>query len=370
MDKTIITDIESSNMSPLAILCHGRGGNAELFIYAYQAFRDKKHLSLAEKIAFNILEFHKKHGYYLTGYTAKSDKPREDRSLFMGIAGVGYFLLRLTAPDQVPSILAPVMNNCINPGKSVSKSDYPFITISLPDMQRRLLQKDFERTLLISGKILPQNLNTFLNEHQLSDDKSQSLVKSFQSFIEKAVPSLPPDENEILKDIFQLELEKQQMDENVISHSRLSIKEKVLVEQAATFIEMDNDAFRKLSFHIDEDVRLATPDWNWNESNRDHWISNLYKEKGEEEEEFLPTLFKATPLKTMEFPLSPFSYTILYEFQEANPVEQVIRSVLEAFESLTPEQEKMLKEKIIKQIKEALSAGILIGPTSGGERAF
>jgi len=50
----------------------------------------------------------------------------------------------------------------------------------------------------------------------------------------------------------------------------------------------------------------------------------------------------------------------LYEFQEPNPVNRVIQAVLEAFESLTPEQEEMLKEKIIQQIKEALLAGILI----------
>jgi hypothetical protein len=66
----------------------------------------------------------------------------------------------------------------------------------------------------------------------------------------------------------------------------------------------------------------------------------------------------------METRLSPFTYTILYEFQESNPVERVIRAVLDAFESLTPEEEEMLKEKIIQQIKEALLAGILIEHSS------
>ena len=62
----------------------------------------------------------------------------------------------------------------------------------------------------------------------------------------------------------------------------------------------------------------------------------------------------------IESELSPFSYTIFVEFYEPNPVHHVIRATIEAFESLTPEEEEMLKGQIIKQIKQALSAGILV----------
>lgn len=359
VDKTVLTDIESSTPGPLFILCHGGGGNAELFIYAYQTLGDKKYLSLAEKIAGNALAYHEKHNQYLPGYRASG--AGEDRSLFMGSAGVGYFLLRLADPFHVPSILAPGIDVNLKPGELSSASHFPFIDISLPDLQKRLLEKDFKRTILIAEKIVPGKLKAFLTGHQLdSDDNGFSLVKSFVGFIEKVMPALPAKKKDVLSEVFELEKGKRRMDESIKSHSLLSIKEKILAQQAEKIIETDNEAFKKLIFRLEEDVRLAVTDYDWHESNREQWAANPDREKGQEEEELWPFLLKPTPLGIMETRLSPFSYTILYEFQESNPVEQVIQAVLAAFESLTPEQEEMLKEKIIQQIKEALLAGILI----------
>lgn len=359
VDKTILTDIESSNPDPLFILCHGSGGNAELFICAYQFLRDKKYLSLAEKIAGNTLTYHEKHNHYLPGYRASDAK--EDRSLFMGNAGIGYFLLRLANPLHVPSILAPTIDVNLTPGELVSASHYPFINISLPNLQKRLLEKDFKRSILISEKIIPEKLKVFFTGHQLdSDDTGFSLIKSFVGFIEKVILALPVKKKNVLSDVFVLEKEKRLMDEKIKSHCLLGIKEKVLAQQSEKIIEMDNEAFEKLIFRLEENVRLAVTDYDWFESNREQWAANLEREKGQEEEELWPVLLKPTPLGIVETRLSPFSYTILYEFQESNPVDRVIRVVVEAFESLTPEQEAMLKEKIIQQIKETLLAGILI----------
>jgi hypothetical protein len=365
VDKTILTDIKSPKPNPLFILCHGSGGNADLFIYAYQILRDKKYLSMAEKIAVNALAYHEKHNHYLAGYSAPGTM--EDRSLFMGNAGIGYFLLRAAAPLHVSSILAPAIDVTLNPGEFASASHYPFIYISLPDLQRRLLQKDFKRTILISGEIMPEKLNAFLTGHQLeSDDTGCSLVKSFAGFIKNTMPALPAKKKDVLSDVFELEWGKRQMDEEIKSHSLLSIKEKVMAQQAEKIIETDSETFKKLVFRLEEDVRLAAADWDWNEANREQWAANLDREKGQEEEDFQPILLKPTPMGIKETRLSPFSYTILYEFQESNPVGGVIRAVIAAFESLTPEQEEMLKEKISQQIKEALLAGILIQDKSRG----
>jgi len=360
VDKTILTDIESSNPKPSFILCHGSGGNAELFLYAYQILGDKKYLTLAEKIAHNTLAYHEKHNHYLSGFRV-TGAAGEDRSLFMGNAGVGYSLLRLADPLHVPSILVPAIDVTLDRGKLASASHYPFINISLPDLQRRLLQKDFKRTIFVSEEIMPEKLNAFLTGHQLeSEDTSYSLVKDFVGFIEKAMPELLAGKKDVLADVFVLEKEKRLMDEKIKSYSWLSIKEKNLAQQAEKIIEADNETFKKLIFRLEEDVRLAATDWDWNESNREQWLSNLEREKGEEDEDIKPMILKSTPLGIMETPLSLFSYTILYEFQEPNPVEGVMQPVLDAFESLTPEEEEMLKEKIIQQVKEALLAGILI----------
>jgi hypothetical protein len=358
VDKTILTDIETANPNPLFILCHGSGGNAELFLYAYQIFGDDKYLSLAEKIALKALAYHEKHDHYLSGY--KSPDAREDRSLFMGNAGIGYFLLRVADPLHVPSILVPAIDATLNPGESASLSHYPLIDISLPDLQKRLLQKDFKRTLLVSEEIMPEKLKAFFTGLRPdSDETGFSLVKSFVEYIEKAMAALSAKKKDVLSDVFELEKEKRRMDEKIKSYSLLDIKEKILAQQAEK-IETGSEAFKKLIFRLEEDIRLGATDWNWYDSNREEWASNLDREKGQEEEELWPVLLKPTPLGIIESPLSLFSYTIFYEFQESKPVEGVIRAVLESFESLTPGQEEMLKEKIIQQVKEALLAGILV----------
>lgn len=359
VEKTILTDIDSENPYPPFILCHGGGGSAELFLSAYQLFKDEKYFRLAKKIAVNALAFQKKHNHYLSGYKVK-DKI-EDTSLFMGNAGIGYFLLRMIDPLHVPSILAPIISSSLSPGESGSLSRYPSISLSWPDLQGRLLQKDFKRTFWVSREIMPRKLQSFLNENQSSrDDINFSPVKSFTAFIQKVSSGLPPKENAVLSDVFELELEKQQMDEKIKSHSLLNIKEKVLSQQAKKIVETDNRDFTKLTFQLEADVKLTATEWDWHDSHPEKWKPNLRQEKKQQDEEFQPILLQPTPLGIKEAQLSPFSYIIFYEFQEPKSVELVIRATFDAFESMTPQQEEMLKEKILLQIKEALLAGILI----------
>ncbi len=55
-----------------------------------------------------------------------------------------------------------------------------------------------------------------------------------------------------------------------------------------------------------------------------------------------------------------FVYAVLSAFQEGSQVKEVIREVLQLFEDLAAEEEKSIKEKIIKQIKFGVKAGLLM----------
>ncbi|UCH96033.1 MAG: hypothetical protein JSV88_04065, partial [Candidatus Aminicenantes bacterium] len=325
VEKSLSTDIQSQQSEPAFILCHGSGGNAELFLYAHQIFGEEKYLSMAETIARKALDYHKKNNLYLSGFGFAGKK--EDRSLFMGNAGIGYFLLRLLEPFHVPSVLVPTIDKTLRPGESASLSLYPYISISLADLQKQLFQKDFKRTLWVSAKIMSQKLNAFLHGSQLdSNDTGVSFIKSFVGFIEASIPSLPAKEKEILADVFDLELKKRQMDEKIISHSMQSMKEKILRQKGKEIVEEHNRDFVKLTFGLEPEVRLVTPRWNWDASDREKWISNLDRETGQEDEDFWPVLLSPTPLGIAETQLSLFSYTILSEFQEPGPVEKVIQA--------------------------------------------
>jgi len=351
VEKTTATDIERENPVPSFILCHGGGGNAEIFLEAYRIFKDKKYLALAEKVAQQALDFHKKNNRYICGYRAAKTE-EEDTSLFMGNSGIGYFYLRVLAPHDVPSILIPTLNS---KARGDSCDAYPTLTLSLPDTGRELLKKYFQRTLVMAEKFLPRELEAFLDTAPSEFEKTP-LKDAFTDFIEKNLSALPPKEQTCLNDVFILEREKVKIDDAVQGHSRLEIKRKVLSEKAEEFNALDNEAFLKLKFTLEPDTRIATTDWDWGFSNQEGWLNNINLEA-----DIYPLLIKPGPYQVMEEPLSPLSYTILGSFSGERTVEDVRKETIDAFESLTPDQEKMLTEKIIEQIKQALLAGILIG---------
>src|SRR5262249_48870200 len=101
--KTTRTDVDETSPARSLSLCHGRAGNAELFIEAYRLLQEERYLTLAAHMAVNILRCKREHGLYTSGYRSGP----EDTSLFLGNAGIGYFYLRVLEPGQTPSILAP-----------------------------------------------------------------------------------------------------------------------------------------------------------------------------------------------------------------------------------------------------------------------
>lgn len=352
IEKTTQTDIDYKDGIPLFILCHGRTGNAELFLKAYEIFNDKKYLSLAETVAQKALDYRKEKDKYLSGY--RDIGQEEDTSLFMGTSGIGYFYLRLLAPHETPSIMIPTINTTIT-GREIL-STHSFITISPLDMAKQLVKKYFKRTLIIAEKCLPEELTDFFNNVRLDiNPKTIPLKHSFITFMEKTIPSMPPKVQSYLSDIFSLEREKIKMDEAIVSHSLLNIKEKIYNERAKKLVETDTDTFLNLTLILEPETCIATTDWNWNLANEDEWVNNINLEP-----DTYPLLLKPTPFGIMEEPLSPMSYTILNAFEKGKQVEAARQETIDAFESLTPEQENMLTGKIIQQIKQALLVGILI----------
>lgn len=354
IEKTTQTDIDEKDGIPLFILCHGRTGNAELFLKAYETFNDKKYLSLAETVAQKTLAYRNEKDNYLSGYRYAGQE--EDTSLFMGTTGIGYFYLRLLAPHEVPSIMIPTVNATKTHVDTGVLSTHSFITISPLDIEKQLLKKYFNRTLVIAEKLLPGELTDFFNKPRLDiKTKTKPLKHSFSIFMEKTIPSMPPKEQSCLSDIFSLEREKLKMEEAIVSDSLLEIKEKILNERAKKLVDIDTDIFLDLTLILEPETCIAATDWNWNLTNEDEWVNNINLEP-----DTYPLLLKPTPFGIMEEPLSPLSYIILSAFEKGKRVEKARVEAIDAFESLTPEQENMLTGKIIHQIKQALLAGILI----------
>ena len=82
-------------------LCHGQAGNAEALIYASQVL-DPGYLRPAEATAERGLQlYHTPRATWPCGVPGAGETP----SLLLGLAGIGYFYLRMLDPQAFPSVL-------------------------------------------------------------------------------------------------------------------------------------------------------------------------------------------------------------------------------------------------------------------------
>jgi lantibiotic biosynthesis protein len=83
-------------------LCHGLSGNADVLIYASQILKDQTYKTMADQVGQQGLElFCQKNLPWPCGIMGGGESP----NLMLGLAGIGYFYLRLHNPQQTPSVL-------------------------------------------------------------------------------------------------------------------------------------------------------------------------------------------------------------------------------------------------------------------------
>ncbi len=82
-------------------LCHGDLGNLDVLLRAAEATSDPETSKMRNRLAALVVDDIEAHGYRC-GTPSAVETP----GLMAGLAGIGYGLLRLAAPAQVPSILA------------------------------------------------------------------------------------------------------------------------------------------------------------------------------------------------------------------------------------------------------------------------
>jgi lantibiotic modifying enzyme len=91
-------DLDEGNYS----LCHGHAGNAELLVYAGQVLQNPEYAALAARVGEAGIERYENDGVpWPSGVPGNAETP----DLMLGLAGTGYFYLRLYDPIAIPPIL-------------------------------------------------------------------------------------------------------------------------------------------------------------------------------------------------------------------------------------------------------------------------
>lgn len=83
-------------------LCHGTGGNAELFLVAAEVLDKPEYREFAESIGQGgVALYHATDSPWPCGVQMAGETP----NLMLGLSGIGHFYLRLYDPEAVPSVL-------------------------------------------------------------------------------------------------------------------------------------------------------------------------------------------------------------------------------------------------------------------------
>lgn len=331
IEKNIATQMDHRSYT----LCHGGGGNAELFLEAYRLWKDPVHLLLAKEVGLQALHSKKDTGTYLSGYGFGG--PNEDQSLLMGIAGIGHFFLRLVYPLNMRSILAPRLTN--SPVLQFNQADFPNLSLSQCEISKRLADKTFPKSAKLARAL--QTGSTNICSPPISRNSHKPLPELFLKKF-TSITSLEPEHVEVIN----LELRQYYLDQSILGNTFKFIKEEMLHEQAVAYLSGNFDDFSQLKFSINPDVQLIK---------LTHWPNQKLPEI---QTPFV--LLKPTAEKVTEIYLSPLTYCLLSAFQEEPTAGRVLEKVSVSIESESAEELKKIQAAIELQIRELVLGHILI----------
>jgi lantibiotic biosynthesis protein len=100
--RTTVRMLSQPHLQTDFTACHGRAGNAELLICAGQVFDDPASRTIAESVGrYGIEAYRRKDLPWPCGVLGGGETP----NLMLGLAGIGYFYLRLYAPGDIAPVL-------------------------------------------------------------------------------------------------------------------------------------------------------------------------------------------------------------------------------------------------------------------------
>lgn len=317
----------------LFTLCHGELGIAEFFLEYSVRDNNAHHLHIAKEFADDAFQQKKLLGYYCT-----ETVDREDVSLFNGIAGIGYFFLRLCYPTKIQSILLPQIPIQQSKKACLFQKDYPYLALDRSALNRALLSSNFSQTIDFLDKYKQEQLKEYLETH--NTDAGQSIV--FKKFIKSITKELVGKERAMIKEIFAREEKKRDLLENILYENKVEnstawqyIHETLHMKIAKKLLAMPLETL------LSQPLKLSPHTY-------------LFSSPHEE-----ATVFKKTYYRTEEIPITQFCYMVLSLFKKRRKVRTSIAQLKKGLQVLSIREEDLVAEKTIAQIKEGIQYGIL-----------
>lgn len=332
VEKTIndyIENISNPRTHNSYTLCHGHGGVADLFICAYTILEEKRFLEYAEIIGERALQVRKQKLPYYSGFIPALNT--EDTSLFIGNAGVGYFMLRLIDPQNTPSITIPAIN-------TLSPTSINFV--SYANVRQTILSKRFSRSISFLEKNADYKLSLYLSSPPFENRGNEE--QKLSTFINQEIyPFLEVDCQSELDEILLLEKSRASLEDGVESKYLLFVEKRadILEVQQKNILLQDYDIFLQNTLVINPNVRLLELKSN-SKQTRD-------------------VLLKVESTEVLEYEISSFSSIIIKEFTSAKKIQNAINNIQQFFDLSSENEALIIARQIVKQIQELLVSNIL-----------
>ncbi|MBN8702531.1 MAG: hypothetical protein J0M08_05675 [Bacteroidetes bacterium] len=330
--NTVLTELGTGHSGKTFSLCHGKGGNADIFIDAYLITQSEEYLNYSLTAAEMALKHKKEGNLYHSGYSTFSE---EDTSLYMGNAGIGYFYLRTLFPKSVDSITFPTLKN------QVTNNDYlkyNFITISAEELRKILLSKIFPRTL--------HHLESSKKEYISGKLKTTTFYQIKSELLNN--PTLFVEDNSLQKEILTLEKEKHLLDATSISNAYLYALKYFNGKNYQQWINKQENERTQTYLQFDPTIKKLQLEY-------DITLNNSEQEKEETYIYLIPNYMGVT-----EWKVSPLIEAIGDVFKESKTIATGINELVDLFDTEGNEAESVKAKDLVKnQIYELLKSGIL-----------
>lgn len=317
-------------------LCHGLGGNADLLIETFKLTGKTSYLRQAENLALRAAMYKTENNFYLSGYTAANKI--EDLSLFMGNAGIGYFLLRVLFPHKVPTVLAPhIKSRSLN--VNCYKSNFYSINISLRDLRLQLLKNIYKETISSADKIIP-NFKKYFSE---KINYTHLEAKQFEKYMNKVLS-----ENKNLKFISEkYKLEKKVFNFKMNSYKLFKIDEDLNRDKLLKYSEMNLNEQTGQNIKVTKNIKLLKI-CDYGQQNK------VLKSK---KNKYILLFLKSNEVEKIN--LTPLSYEIIKNFKFLNTIEIVIDSIIQSTKTKDDKEMLMIRNIVKLQVDELLKKNIL-----------
>jgi hypothetical protein len=345
IDAVLATSINKFNDRTSITLCHGTGGNLDLVIEARAEIDDENTFIKMNSIVDNLISYITNRKCYASGYLSYSGKT-EDLSMFIGNAGIGYFFLRLIAPNQINSILCPILaerstENILNQNTSIH---------ILPELRKRFVKIVYERTVEYISICRKEEIDLFFGRTDF--DPAQNEVNIFKEFTECILklhdPKLP-----LLQEIFMLETEKYNLDNNIISYALLNAKQ-FFRNDIIMKILGDNILLNNAKLKISTEIKIIYCSVDWTSIS----VSDIPVAENPDDSE-TAILLIATVNGVMEKQIYTSHSILLDLFENETTVNDALDKYAELFDEDTYEGKLAVKDKALELVKIFLKEGLL-----------